>query len=276
MPSMIIGTTDLLATVQLAGIMVSLAVLGVASVSDLRTREVSNHYWLFYGPIAVALFLAQILTSSNWFIVGVSGGITIVIAFIMFQVGLVGGADSKALMCLGLAMPTLPSFIMPYWQSPFAFYPFPIVVLVNSFLLSISAGLFIVGKNLFVRARSSGGLFRGFEKESILRKALVLFTSYKTSFTLLKTRPYLYPAEHVDLVDSKPVRHFRLVSSVEQERTELVSELEPYTAQGLYSDGVWVTPGLPHLVFILGSLVVSIVLGDMLMWVFTRMVGYQT
>lgn len=271
---MIIGNTALLATVQLTGIVVSLAVLAVASVSDLRTREVSNHYWLFYGPIALALFLAQILTSDNWFIVGVSGGITIVIAFVMFQVGLVGGADSKALMCLGLAMPALPSFIAPYWQSPFAFYPFPIVVLVNSFLLSISAGLFIMAKNLFVRARS-GGLFRGFEKESLLRKALVIFTSYKTSFSLLRTRPYLYPAEQVDLVDSKPVRHFRLVSTVEQERNEMVSELEPYTAQGLYSDGVWVTPGLPHLIFILGSLVVSLVLGDLLMWVFTRMVGYQ-
>jgi len=271
---MILGNTDLLATVQLTGIMISLAVLSVASVSDLRTREVSNRHWLFYGPIALALFLAQILTSDNWLIVGISGGITVVIAFIMFQVGLVGGADSKALMCLGLAMPALPSFITPYWQSPFAFYPFPIVVLVNSFLLSISAGLFIMGKNLFVRGRS-GGLFRGFEKESFLRKALVLFTSYKTSFSLLRTRPYLYPAEKIDLIDSKPVRHFRLVSSVEQERSEMVSELEPYTAQGLYSDGVWVTPGLPHLIFILGSLVVSIVLGDMLMWVFTRMVGYQ-
>ena len=271
---MILGNTDLLATVQLTGIMISLAVLSVASVSDLRTREVSNRHWLFYGPIALALFLAQILTSDNWFIVGISGGITVVIAFIMFQVGLVGGADSKALMCLGLAMPALPSFIKPYWQSPFAFYPFPIVVLVNSFLLSISAGLFIMGKNLFVRARS-GGLFRGFEKESLLRKALVFFTSYKTSFSLLRTRPYLYPAEKIDLIDSKPVRHFRLVSSVEQERSEMVSELEAYTAQGLYSDGVWVTPGLPHLIFILGSLVVSIVLGDMLMWVFTRMVGYQ-
>src|SRR2546426_130692 len=200
---MILGNTDLLATVQLTGIMISLAVLSVASVSDLRTREVSDRHWLFYGPIALALFLAQILTSDNWFIVGISGGITVVIAFIMFQVGLVGGADSKALMCLGLAMPALPSF------------------------------------------------------------------------SLLRTRPYLYPAEKIDLIDSKPVRHFRLVSSVEQERSEMVSELEPYTAQGLYSDGVWVTPGLPHLIFILGSLVVSIVLGDMLMWVFTRMVGYQ-
>src|SRR5256885_10572172 len=84
---MILGNTDLLATVQLTGIMISLAVLSVASVSDLRTREVSNRHWLFYGPIALALFLAQILTSDNWFIVGISGGITVVIAFIMFQVG---------------------------------------------------------------------------------------------------------------------------------------------------------------------------------------------
>src|SRR5438445_13898966 len=131
-----------------------------------------------------------------------------------------------------------------------------------------------MAKIVFVRART-GGLFRGFEKESLLRKALVLFTSYKTSFSLLRTRPYLYPAEKIDLIDSKPVRHFRLVSSVEQERSEMVAAVEPYTEQGLYSDGAWVTPGQPRLIITLGRLVVSSVLVHMLMRVFTRMVGSQ-
>src|SRR5438445_13742347 len=111
-----------------------------------------------------------------------------------------------------------------------------------------------MAKIVFVRART-GGLFRGFEKESLLRKALVLFTSYKTSFSLLRMRPYLYPADKIDLIDSKPVRHFRLVSSVEQERSEIVSKFEPYTAQVLYADRKWRTRALPHLHFILGSLV---------------------
>ena len=272
---MIFGNTLELASVQLAGVIVSIIVLGVASISDLRTREVSNTYWLVYGPIALALFVTQLLTADDWLKVAMSSGITIAIAFVLFQVGVVGGADSKALMCLGLAMPTPPTFISPYWQSPFAFYPFPIVILINSLLLSVSAGLFIMAKNLLVRAKSTRGLFNGFEKESLLRKVLVLFTSYKTSFNLLRTKPYLYPAEQVNLVDAKPVRHFHLVSSVEEERNDLVSKLEPYTAQGLYADGVWVTPGLPHIIFILGSLLISMILGDLLMWVFTRMVGYQ-
>src|SRR5207249_10380187 len=101
---MILGNTDLLATVQLTGIMISLPVLSVASASDLRTREVSNRHWLLYGPLALALFLAQILTSDYWFLVGLSGGITAVIAALSFQVGPVGAAHSKAPMCLGLAM----------------------------------------------------------------------------------------------------------------------------------------------------------------------------
>jgi prepilin signal peptidase PulO-like enzyme (type II secretory pathway) len=242
----------------------------------LKTREVSNQYWMVYGPLALVLFVGQLLSSDSWVTISISAGVTIFVAFVLFQLGIVGGADSKALMCLGLAIPVPPIFITPYWQSPFAFYPFPMVILINSLLLSVTAGLFILARNTVLRVKSHGKLFNGFEKESILRKILVMFTSYKTSFNLLRTRPYLYPAEQVDLIDSKPVRHFHLVSSVEEERNELVSKLEPYTAQGLYSDGVWVTPGLPHIIFILGSLLVSIILGDLLMWVFTRMVGYQT
>ncbi len=267
--------SGLLSTVQLIGLVASIAVLGAASISDLKTREVSNRYWMIYGPVGLGLFIAQLFISENWVVVAVSGGVTVGIALALFYLGIVGGADSKALMCLGLAMPVLPSFVAPYWQAPFAFYPFPIAILVNSFLLSIAAGIFIVARNLIGKLNGKGQLFQGFEKESILRKALILFTSYKTSFTMLAARPYLYPAEQVDMAGSEPIRHFRIVSSAEEDRGKLVSELEPYKAQGLFSDGVWVTPGLPHLVFMLGSLIVSIVLGDLLMWAFTRMVGYQ-
>ena len=104
---------------------------------------------------------------------------------------------------------------------------------------------------------------------------MILFTSYKTSFNILESRTYLYPAEQVELADSKPVRRLRLVSSAEEDREKLVSSLESYKSQGLFSDGIWVTPGLPHLVFITSSLLMVLLVGDLLMWVFFKMVGYS-
>jgi preflagellin peptidase FlaK len=184
-----------------------------------------------------------------------------------------GGADSKALMCIALALPVAPAFLSPLWQAPLNFYPFPIAILVNSFLLSISMMFILLGKNILSRSSASKGLFQGFEKESILRKALVLLTSYKTSFNVLQSSTHLYPAEQVAVVDSRPVRQLHLVSSVDEERDKLVAGLQGYKDQGLFSDGVWVTPGLPHLVFMTASLIVTVVIGDLLMWLFFRAVG---
>jgi hypothetical protein len=131
----------------------------------------------------------------------------------------------------------------------------------------------LLGKNLMARPSAGKGLFQGFEKESILRKALVLLTSYKTSFNVLQSSTHLYPAEQVSVVDSRPVRQLHLVSSVDEERDKLVAGLQGYKDQGLFSDGVWVTPGLPHLVFMTASLIVTVVIGDLLMWLFFRAVG---
>src|SRR5207244_1400534 len=186
-----------------------------------------------------------------------------------------GGADSKALMCIALAIPVAPTFLSPLWQAPLVFYPFPIVILVNSFLLSISMMFVLLGKNLLSRSPASKGLFQGFERESILRKALVLLTSYKTSFNVLQSKTYLYTAEEVSIVDSKPVRQFHLVASAAEERNKLLNGLESYIEQGLFSDGVWVTPGLPHMVFLTASLLVTVIIGDLMMWLFFRAVGYS-
>jgi archaeal preflagellin peptidase FlaK len=262
-------------SLDLAALLVTVGVFIAASLSDLKTREISNKFWLVYGPIAGLIFALRLVYAPDSIpIFLVSGGATIVVSFLLFQFGVMGGADSKAMMCLALALPVAPSFLNPFWQPPFVFYPFPIAILVNSFLLSIGSAVFLLGKNLVQRASAGRGLFQGFERESILRKALVMLTSYKTSFSSLESKVYLYPAEEVAVVDSKPVRQFHLVASAAEERDKMVSGLEGYKNQGMFSDGVWVTPGLPHLVFLTASLLVTVVIGDLMMWLFFRAVGY--
>src|SRR6266487_5266544 len=261
--------------IDLAALIVSLGVLIAASLSDLKTREVSNRLWIIYAPVSAALFVARVVfVPETALILLVSAVATIVVAFLLFQFGAMGGADSKALMCIALALPVAPAFLSPLWQTPLYFYPFPIAILVNSFLLSISMMFILLGKNILSRSSAKKGLFKGFEKESILRKALVLLTSYKTSFNVLQSKTYLYPAEEVSIVDSKPVRQFHLVASAAEERNKLLNGLESYKEQGLFSDGVWVTPGLPHMVFLTASLLVTVIIGDLMMWLFFRAVGY--
>lgn len=262
-------------SLDLAALLVTVGVFIAASLSDLKTREISNKFWLVYGPIGASVFALRLLYAPDSIpILLVSSGATIVVAFLLFQFGVMGGADSKAMMCLALSLPVAPSFLAPLWQAPFIFYPFPIAILVNSFLLSIGSAVFLLAKNLLQRGSVGKSLFQGFERESVLRKALVLLTAYKTSFNSLQSKVYLYPAEEVAVVDSKPVRQFHLVASAAEERDKLVTGLEGYKEQGMFSDGVWVTPGLPHLVFLTASLLVTVVVGDLMMWLFFRAVGY--
>ncbi len=262
------------ATIEGAALLLSVGALLAASISDFKTREVSNWVWIVYGPLALLLFIARVVVSPETVpILLISALATIVVAFLLFQFGVMGGADSKALMCLGLALPVPPGILSVLWQPPITLYPFPIAILANSFLLSITSGLFILARNL-VQGAAGKGLFRGFERESLLRKLMILFTSYKTSFDTLESRTYLYPAEQIDLAGSKPVRHLHLVSSADEDRNKLVSGLESYKSQGLFSDGIWVTPGLPHLVFVTASLAMVLSVGDLLMWGFFKIVGY--
>src|SRR6266480_2596637 len=138
-----------------AALLLTVGVFIVASLSDLKTREISNKFWLLYGPAAALVFALRIIFAPDALpILAISAGATILVAFLLFQFSVMGGADSKALMCLGSAV-------------------------------------FLLARNLFQRASAGRGLFQGFERESILRKVLVMLTSYKTSFNSLQSKVYL-------------------------------------------------------------------------------------
>src|SRR3990170_8071152 len=90
-----------------ANITLSLSFLLYASWSDYKTREVSNRVWIIYAPLALSLSLAGFLlfdpSRLPFFIF--SFGVTAAIAVLLFYTGGFGGADSKALMCIALALP---------------------------------------------------------------------------------------------------------------------------------------------------------------------------
>ncbi|HEX9612386.1 MAG TPA: A24 family peptidase, partial [Candidatus Bathyarchaeia archaeon] len=114
-------------SLDLAALLLTVGVFIAASLSDLKTREISNKFWSLYGPGASLIFALRLVFAPDALpILLVSAGATIVVAFLLFQFSVMGGADSKALMCLALALPVAPSFLAPFWQSPFVFYPLPI------------------------------------------------------------------------------------------------------------------------------------------------------
>jgi len=66
---------------DLAALLLTIGVFIAASLSDLKTREISNKFWLVYGPGALLVFALRVIFAPDALpILLVSAGATIVVS----------------------------------------------------------------------------------------------------------------------------------------------------------------------------------------------------
>src|SRR2546426_7431786 len=93
-------------SLDLAALLLTVGVFIAASLSDLKTREISNKFWLVYGPAAVLVFALRIIFAPDALpILAVSAGATIFLALLPFHFMRVGGGGRKTMMWLCFAIP---------------------------------------------------------------------------------------------------------------------------------------------------------------------------
>ena len=256
-----------------ARVALTLAILSYASWSDYKTREVTNRAWVIYAPIALALSLAELMIydPSRLSYFALSFGFTTVFALLLFYAGGFGGADSKALMCIALALPFFPTtLIKPLLAeglSPLSQVLFPITILSNSVLIAAASCLYLLLRNL-ARHISGKPVFEGaLAKESIGKKFLVLITGKKFSIATLKAKWHIYPME--DIVEDNgenPLKRKLVIVPKEEGRDAVVARLSKAAEEGKIDPEVWGTPGLPMLIFVTVGLFIALSLGD-IVWV---------
>jgi len=247
--------------VDLAAIIVTVFFFGLGSYFDLRTREVDDKVWLAYGPIGSALTAVRIFAEPSLLLVTlVSIAITTVISLALFYFGLFGGADSKAIICLGLTLPLPPTSFQP--ALGYVHPVFPIVVVVTGFICSAAIAVWYGLKNLATCFARRERMFEGLQDESLWRKAMAFILGYRTEVSRLRSTFYLYPMEEVVQGPQGIHRSLKLFIDAETDREPLVSELSDSLAKLGYKGKVWVTPGLPMLLFILIGLCLTLILGD--------------
>ncbi len=251
----------------------SLVFLFYASWSDHKTREVSNRVWAVYAPIALFLSLTELLlyepTKLPFY--GLSFGVTAAFALLLFYSGGFGGADSKALMCIALALPfsteMLFTPLLATGVSPLAQNLFPLTIFSNSVLFAAASGLYMLLRNLIKRAATGKKLFEGtLTSESIGKKLIVLITGYKVPIAKLKEKWHVYPMEDVNDDGENPLNRKLVVVPRDEGRDEIVERLSNAVDTGKISDSVWATPGLPMLIFVTIGLVVALIFGD-IVWI---------
>lgn len=250
---------DLLSTI------VCIAFLVLGSWSDLKTREVSNRLWAASLPIVAIITAIRVYISSGLLLLYmISIALSIAVSLAIFEVGFFGGADAKAMICLGVALPLFPDIFRPILGYLHPFFPF--TVLTNSFLISLLSIAYVLAKNLSSKLHARRPLFEGFEQEHFLKKLLILLSAYKVEFAELKEGIHLIPIEDVDEADGTPLRKIRLFVGAEADRDIVVSRLEKCVSNGAIPDQVWVTPGLPMLVFISFGFIATLIVGDILFY----------
>jgi archaeal preflagellin peptidase FlaK len=262
----------LLLTFAAAQIALTLTVLAYASYRDYKTREVSDRVWVIYGPIALALSLANFLLfePSELPYFGLSIGVTVGFTLLLFYLGGFGGADAKAFWCIALSLPFFPPYkpLVAGGLSPLAQTIFPITILTNSAIVAASSGIVLLLWNVIKRTTTKKPFFEGsLAKASVGKKIVVLVTGVKFPIATLKAKWHVYPLEDAEEGDGVEVKRKLMVFPKDEGRDEVVARLAKASEEGKISSGVWATPGLPMLIFVTVGLFLALTLGDVV-WIF--------
>jgi len=213
-------------------ILVATVMLGLASVIDLKKREINDMFWIVFSGIAVLLLF---ISPNFWTELKTIGLSMIVapIALILWRFGIFGGADAFCLIVLAGLAPM--SSITLSQISPFT-------TLENASILTVIPLFVNLSRNIVSMLRGNE-LFDGIE-ESNPKKILAMFVGYRT-----KNPKYSFCIEQ--LTDGK--RHLDF-SPKHAEKTLFC-----------YDSDVWVTPGLPYVLYITGGFIIQVMYGDLIL-----------
>ena len=213
-------------------ILFALAMLGIATIIDIRSREISDLIWIVFGVISgVLLFLEPNIVEAAF---GV--GFSLIVAplvLILWRFGLFGGADALGLIVLSALAPmaTLTDSVV----SPFS-------IVVNSALLSVSPMVFNFIRNSLLILRKVD-IFHDFD-ETTSKKIFAMFLGYRSK---------------------NPKYSFSLETQVGKKKRLNIALHNSDTAEYCTTPDTWVTPGLPFMIFILGGFIIQLLFGDVIL-----------
>lgn len=159
---------------------VSIILLSVASIQDVKSREIDDRVWIFFLASAVILNLPGVLNGSlepAWWLLlaGLQSGLFT----LLYYGGVYGGADAKGLMCLSLMYPSTPTGFLT--DLSMGRLPVAFSTMNNALMLTVLYLPVNLLWNLGVKLKGVE-LFKGLEGESMLRRLAALLLLRKIRF----------------------------------------------------------------------------------------------
>ncbi|MEM2189034.1 MAG: hypothetical protein QXG35_06850 [Nitrososphaerota archaeon] len=124
-----------------------------------------------------------------------STALCLLFGFIFFRLSFFGGADAKALWCLGVSVPVYPYALSGFLPLTKVFLPlFPLTVLLNALTTAALTALYLALRNAWQLIRGKQ-LFKGLERESWLRKLTLIFIGLRVPASSVKSMKYVFLLE---------------------------------------------------------------------------------
>lgn len=240
-----------------------------SSYLDLKTRRVPNHVWKLMLLSLSGFLLYEIISGGTIFLFQLvfSFFSSFLMAYLLFRIRVLGGADAKALIVIGTLFPTYPVLEFYGFDFPLLGVPqagvFTFTVLENAFLLTAIVPLGLLCYNLLHFT------------PDMLKKPLFMFFAYRIEIKSL--RKLLEKGKHIRLAERFELNNGKLNSLFAGRgiiiNHNILSRLEAHKEKGLLDSVVWVTPGLPFMVPLTVSFVLAIILGDLIYYFLTRVLA---
>jgi preflagellin peptidase FlaK len=243
-------------------VILALVTLGYASYLDIKTREIPPKLWLVASLLALpaTAYEAYVFALHGFLdyvlITIISSAVIVLVLAVMMIKGLIGGADVFALAFLTIDMPWY-----PYSFGGRAFLPIPLLTLFYATLVGLIWLPIKIASNL--RRRE----FKEHAKE--LGVGGLKYLRLATSAKAVKVKDYMemkfwYPLEVFEVKNGKLESKLRTVFSVDEEHEEHQKKLKELVERGLLSEDrlIFVTYGMPFLVYLTVGLILALLLGD--------------
>ena len=278
-------------------VIISLIWIIIATLSDVKTREIPN--WLNYSLIAIAISLRTLQSITNkdltYFLYTLLGlAIAAIIGFLMYYAKQWGGGDAKLLIGLGAAFVTYPDELLKFFN-PNLNLPFLAILLINLFIAGAIYGLIyflvllIKKRKEFCKELKKTKLKN---KQTLLVAILLLITSLflKDLRILLISAALLYILLYYTLASIKIIENISMYKTINPEKLtegdwitesiiinnktiynskspgvkkEQIKEIIKLKQKGLISE-VKIKEGIPFMPSFLVSFIISIILGNLI------------
>jgi len=244
------------------------------AILDVKYREVEPKVWVVFGVPLTLITMYEvydmILGGTSIFLLsilmGISIGVTCGIMFVLAYMELMGGADFFAILVISLAHPWKPFNtylnILPF---------FPLSLLANSAVLAVTPAIYHLIVNILKYRRA----FKIVEGTPWEKTVLAFIGKPMKVADFLKTK-FTYVLESYECINDSFKRTLRLNFKVSEEPEDDRRRIQELVNKGVLKaeDFIWTTEGLPMLLPILLGYILTLTIGDFIMYLIVEILHY--